>query len=332
MEPLAPGRENYKYLEKCLMWLDFWKSCQPINHKLSNETHLAFSHSIYALLQLSEYCVNELEFNYILPGKIQTDSLEARFGKYRTMAGSQYLITIRQIFEVESKLRIQSLLPLCLNSDMFGKLEITLNDIVGCSNLESSDNNVALDSEVTELDFDISIDETEFANVSDVLPIIVYLSGYCARTVLKQISCNTCSNFLVIDKEILPDVDNDSYSLIKNIDRGRLLYPHYDVVNLVILNYKVINKLINNCNEHKYLKCKNQRQIAISITSKILSENSIVFNDFECNSSEHFVSNIIYYLLKISTNIFLNNYVKRKNDTVIACQKKKRKLNTLTQV
>jgi hypothetical protein len=45
-------------------------------------------------------CIKELGFNYFLPGKIQTDALEYRFGKYRTMAGSQYLVSLRQLFEI----------------------------------------------------------------------------------------------------------------------------------------------------------------------------------------------------------------------------------------
>jgi hypothetical protein len=76
----------------------------------TRETHLAISHTTNGLLQLSNF-LNELNLTFLLPGRIQTDGLEARFGKYRTMAGSQYLISIRQVFDVESKIRIQNVLP-----------------------------------------------------------------------------------------------------------------------------------------------------------------------------------------------------------------------------
>ena len=41
---------------------------------------------------------------YILPGKFQTDNLEARFGQYRQLSGDQYNISIQQVFEWEKKL------------------------------------------------------------------------------------------------------------------------------------------------------------------------------------------------------------------------------------
>ncbi|KAH7954522.1 hypothetical protein HPB49_019367 [Dermacentor silvarum] len=40
-----------------------------------------------------------------------TDCLEDRLGKYRQLAGAQYHISIRQIYEVENKVRLQSTLP-----------------------------------------------------------------------------------------------------------------------------------------------------------------------------------------------------------------------------
>lgn len=43
---------------------------------------------------------------YLLPGKIQTDELEYRFSLYRRLAGSNYNISIRQIFEIEKKTQI----------------------------------------------------------------------------------------------------------------------------------------------------------------------------------------------------------------------------------
>lgn len=73
MEPLAPGQHNFDYLCKCLAWLDYWKSISPIKFKLSNETHLSFSHTLHGLIELTKYCVTELGFKYILPGKLQTD-------------------------------------------------------------------------------------------------------------------------------------------------------------------------------------------------------------------------------------------------------------------
>ena len=51
---------------------------------------------------------------YILPGKFQTDYLEARFGQYQQLSGNQYNISIDQIFECEKKLRMLSVLKISL--------------------------------------------------------------------------------------------------------------------------------------------------------------------------------------------------------------------------
>jgi hypothetical protein len=53
------------------------------------------------LLEMTKYCITELNMTYLLPGKVQTDSLENRFGRYRQLSGSQYHVSLRQIFESE---------------------------------------------------------------------------------------------------------------------------------------------------------------------------------------------------------------------------------------
>ncbi|KAL1462139.1 hypothetical protein MTO96_043207 [Rhipicephalus appendiculatus] len=41
--------------------------------------------------------------------------MEDRLGKYRQLAGAQYHVSIRQIYEIEIKLRLQSTLPTVSN-------------------------------------------------------------------------------------------------------------------------------------------------------------------------------------------------------------------------
>ena len=49
-------------------------------------------------------------FQYVLTALFQSDPLEKRFGIYRQMSGSNYFVSVRQIFESERKLKVQSLL------------------------------------------------------------------------------------------------------------------------------------------------------------------------------------------------------------------------------
>lgn len=67
--------------------------------KLSHETFTALKHTATAILQITNYCIDELQMAYILPWKFQTDQLELRFGKYRQFAGDNYNISVRQVLK-----------------------------------------------------------------------------------------------------------------------------------------------------------------------------------------------------------------------------------------
>lgn len=79
---------------------------------LVEQTDTALSHTTKALLDIAEYCFSELDAKYVLLGKFQTDSLEARFGQYRQLAGGQYDVSLGQIYECEKKIRLLSVLKL----------------------------------------------------------------------------------------------------------------------------------------------------------------------------------------------------------------------------
>ncbi|KAM7301388.1 uncharacterized protein ISCGN_016907 [Ixodes scapularis] len=101
-----------QFLKDLLQWLDTWKSLKCDTGGLTKETHAALELTCYSLLKLSQYCLEELKFKYVLLGKFQTDCLEDRFRKYRQLAGAQYHISIRQVFECEKKVRLQKMLVL----------------------------------------------------------------------------------------------------------------------------------------------------------------------------------------------------------------------------
>ena len=62
---------------------------------------MALHHTTTALLEISEYCLEELNANYVLLGKFQTDCMEARFGQYMQLVGGQSNVSLRQIYECE---------------------------------------------------------------------------------------------------------------------------------------------------------------------------------------------------------------------------------------
>ena len=74
--------------------------------KLYRETAFAITHTSDTLIKLCDYLRQELNYDYVLLGKFQTDQLEARFGQYRQMSRSNYNISVTQILESEKKLRL----------------------------------------------------------------------------------------------------------------------------------------------------------------------------------------------------------------------------------
>ena len=65
--------------------------------------------SCRAIVGLAKYLLNECGFDYVLPGKIQSDIIEFRFGHIRQISGANYCISMRQLLESDRKLRTLSL-------------------------------------------------------------------------------------------------------------------------------------------------------------------------------------------------------------------------------
>jgi Transposase protein len=310
MKPLSVGEKGYEYLKQSVAWLHHWESLNCSSGKLTKETHLALCHTSQALTELASYCIEELGFKYLLTGKIQTDNLEARFGSYRTMAGSQYLISIRQVFEIESKIRMQNTLPLILKSKEYGNIiisQLTFKSFFTNLNIEQSGEQFDIS------DFEFEFTEDNFNDVNKSLPVLCYIAGYCARSVINHFKCDNCKSYLVLDKELNLNSD-PAYDHIKAIDRGSLLYPSEDLINAILINYLVVLKLCNSEYEVKFLKCNNQRQTVMSLSEKVIKDYDFFLTDLNCPI--HKVNSILKHILKTSSNIFLNNYVKKVNDTL----------------
>jgi hypothetical protein len=162
----------------------YWKTHQRNTFALLQTTS--------GLLRMAEYCLEKKGFNYFLCGKVQTDKLEERFGKYRQQAGSNYNVFIRQVFESESKIRMQNTMPLILHSQCSGEIHIGINEIQVNDEPDSS------------AEIGISPFLRDVAHVSDddlivsdeTWPILVYVSGYAAYSATKKFRCEYCNRYL----------------------------------------------------------------------------------------------------------------------------------------
>ena len=180
MQPLIVDEsdEKYKFLNKFLDWLERWDTINCSTGRFTKETFSALKQTTYGMIEICRYCTQELNMSYILPGKMQTDPLEERFGKYRQLAGAQYHISIRQLLECEKKLRLQS----SLKPELLIKSEMVPLKFLDCPYYPDD---ISVQSNCTpkysKPISNIFIDESDRVKAADLLPVITYLAGYCCH-------------------------------------------------------------------------------------------------------------------------------------------------------
>lgn len=309
-----PDDPKFIFLRKMIHWLDTWKS-GDFPCKLSAQTHTALSHTIHGMLEITQYCFQELKMNYVLLGKFQTDPLEQRFGKYRQSSGGQYHISIRQLYESEKRLRIQSLLT--LSSRTFGNISITrFSENFDDSHEEQKQRDNSFNPEIHLVDSD-------FQKVQHEMSVITYLAGYCCYTILKNIKCDICKSGLVYDQQLVVE---ENYNLINNLSRGGLSFPKDTAVRVVLISYILFNKLLEKY-EDEFLSIHDKRDFVINF----------IFNYWQLHESENYSLNIcgthkhetiLKLIVKSTTNTLLKNYCGKTNDRL--GKTKKRKLDTVS--
>ncbi|KAF2901269.1 hypothetical protein ILUMI_04917 [Ignelater luminosus] len=190
--------------------------------------------------------------------KVQIDNLEERFGNYRQLAGSQYHVSVQQIFESEAKSRIQAIMPLALTSHNFGEIIFNVNYVDGAS-LPSQEENAECDVVADILANNCMVDEDDIDEISDTMwPLLTYIGGYCSHQITKKLKCNYCVEFL-------KGSNSKNTRLIAASDRGGLSYLSEDVVRIVASVYVISQKLISFPIEHVFVKQINQRATMISL-------------------------------------------------------------------
>ena len=200
---------------------------KQIGGKLTRETYSAIVHTSNALLEMSDYCINELGAKYVLLGKFQTDSLEARFGQYRQLARGKYDVSLRQLYECETKIRLLSVLKLSIQGH-----DVAINDFT-FEWKPYENTSVAIQPHP----IDISAEEMEG---KQKLPLLAYIAGYCCNSNNKKLKCADCEEEIVSSSG---NVDDFQITMIKGLSRGGLLYPTQDVIGIVLVCYVTIKKL-----------------------------------------------------------------------------------------
>ena len=101
-------------MEQFVSWLYCWNqdNVQHDSGVLSKETYQTLTHTVCILVILIRELLQHNVLKSILTGKFQTDQLESRFGYYRQLSGSNYLVTVSDVSCSKKKLKVKRLLKL----------------------------------------------------------------------------------------------------------------------------------------------------------------------------------------------------------------------------
>ena len=120
----------------------------------------------------------------------------------------------------------------------------------------------------------------DFDEYKGVIPIIVYLAGYCCYSVDKKIKCKFCKQLTTHASD--EEFSHDYYSYIDSVSRGSLLRPSAITVNIIMYNYIILSKITK---IKMFLRVKNLRNLALVLTTKTLTESDVRFETDVCGAS-----------------------------------------------
>ncbi|KAL3206252.1 hypothetical protein MRX96_040295 [Rhipicephalus microplus] len=106
------------------------------------------------------------------------------------------------------------------------------------------------------------------SKIQEVLPILVYVAGYAVYATLKRLNCAKCKDVLTVDKTITVSAAHEHYDLVKQLDRGGLVYPSMFALNAVAHCYVVVEQLAT---QPELLLMRKQRQVVKELTLHLLA-------------------------------------------------------------
>ena len=79
---------------------------------MSTETYQTLTHTVGTFVILIRELLQHNVLKSIITDKFQTDQLESRFGQYRQLSGSKYLVAVSDVSRSEKKMTVKRLLKL----------------------------------------------------------------------------------------------------------------------------------------------------------------------------------------------------------------------------
>jgi len=306
---IEDGHPGLVYLKEAVEIFTEWKTSGRAG--LSTETFTACIQSMGALQDLAIYLQEKHNLSYVLPGKLMTDPLEARFGWYRQMSGGNFYISVKQLLLTEKKIRCLSLLQ---QEALLCATNINLTE-----SREDSSSNFQQESTPTWLsDFlaPINLDDVSQSDAA----VAYFVAGYIGRSVVRRRKCGSCKAILIesTDAPPLDDcVPEEHRSVFEMANRGGLSTPSeicFTITALTAQYYTVITR--DEAKLHKLLTQPNQRKVFVKATSVAISSSA----SLQCLLNVKCASNHQNFELIVQTafNCFAKNQLKRLNSRPMA--------------
>ncbi|MCP4120076.1 MAG: hypothetical protein GY737_32715 [Desulfobacteraceae bacterium] len=263
--------EDWKlqFLLEFVQFLDEWESSGDVG--LSKETLFAVRHTLTALVEMSRFMVDKLGFNYILLGKFQSDSLESRFGWYRQLSGTNYFISVKQLFESELKIKTLSLVHFS---------GVSLSELSSSDKYDQCADEMELDSAefVTLKEALIKVDAAEGPVSRSDCCTVYFVTGAVIHSELRRRKCSCCSAILVNDDppEFDLELTNEGESsFLKRVNRGGLLSPSSAPYAACVKAFSVFGSIKGDGGlKEKFLRMRNQRTCFLGLMGAILEADS----------------------------------------------------------
>jgi hypothetical protein len=327
-EPITKNNlvEKTSFLRGFVDWLSAWEDCtQKTKNGLSRETFLCSKHTSASLAALSEFLVNEKNFDYFLTGKAQSDKIEHRFGKSRQMFGGNLYGSVRQFLESDRTLRIKNLAKLNLSM-------ARIKDIFSDSVLEQTEQEEKISEEIFK-----ALDSGETIELSPpiseaVVNILFYIAGYFSRSLCHRCKCPSCKELLspsdsfesfvvVNDTEENESLENQVVSdYLSQINRGGLTVPSELAFLTCVQAWKFYSKIMENPILKSLLHSANisSRKVFQTAFVKYLEsceETRHVFLLHSCDKMHIFKQYVVTIAGKIF-NLFSKNLVSLLNSEI----------------
>lgn len=296
-----------QFIREAIKIFTTWKDSG--NAGLTNETFLACIQSFKAIVEITEYLVTNHRFLYVLPGKFSSDPLEGRFGWYRQVNGANFFMSVKQVFEAEKKIRVlttmqqQGLLAAC---DLPG---VNVSSSAARESVKSVESGWLQDLFIRQ---GVDLDQMSESDAN----IAYFVSGYIARSIVRQRKCRACSVLLVarndVASKITDFVPENHKTVFEMANRGGLAEPTefcFVVTAVAVQWYSTISS--DKLAKHRLLSDSNSRTLFVSaVFGAINSSDSLRSLLSQRCLDNH---NNFHLIVQSAFNCFAKNELKRWN-------------------